>query len=130
MPTRRRAAPLALAGVFTASGIIHFVQPHFFETIVPRVIPERHHRPLVYLSGMAELACAVGLFSRKPWAWWASAAVLAGVFPANVQMALDAGTGRHPGAMDTAPVAWGRLPLQAVMLWAAAQARPRPTDVV
>jgi uncharacterized membrane protein len=49
---------------------------------------------------------------------------LAAVFPANLQMALDAGSGRHPGAMDNAALAWGRLPLQAVMIWAARQARP------
>jgi uncharacterized membrane protein len=51
-------------------------------------------------------------------------ATLVAVFPANLQMALDAGSGRHPGVMDNAALAWGRLPLQAVMIWAARQARP------
>jgi uncharacterized membrane protein len=79
---------------------------------------------LIYLSGLAELACAVGLFRRTRWASPASLAVLAGVFPANVQMALDAGSGRNPGPSDSPVVAWGRLPLQLVMIWAALQARP------
>jgi uncharacterized membrane protein len=49
--------------------------------------------------------------------------VLLGVWPANLQMALDAGSGRHEGAMDSAAVAWGRMPLQLPLLWAARQAR-------
>jgi uncharacterized membrane protein len=126
MPSTRRVAPLALAGMFTTSGIIHFVRPAFFQSIMPRVIPERHHRALIYASGVAELACAWGLARRSPWASAASTAVLIGVLPANVQMALDSGSGRHPGAMDNAAVAWGRLPLQALMVWAAAQARNQP----
>ncbi len=48
------------------------------------------------------------------------------VFPANVQMALDSGTGRNHGPSDRRAVAWGRLPLQLVMAWAALQARQRP----
>jgi uncharacterized membrane protein len=85
---------------------------------------------LIYVSGVAELICAVGLFRRKPWAAAASTAVLVGVFPANVQMALDAGSGRNPGATDNAALAWGRLPLQAVMIWAARQARVPSEDEV
>jgi uncharacterized membrane protein len=53
-------------------------------------------------------------------------AVLAAVFPANVQMALDAGSGRNLGPADSRMVAWGRLPLQLVMMWAALQARSEP----
>lgn len=90
---------------------------------MPRAIPEQHHRTLIYLSGLAELACAVGLFRHTRWATGASLAVLAGVFPANIQMALDAGSGRHAGPADNRALAWGRLPLQAAMAWAARQAR-------
>jgi len=50
-------------------------------------------------------------------------AVLGAVFPANVQMALDAGSGRNAGVADRRGVAWGRLPLQLPMIWAALQAR-------
>jgi uncharacterized membrane protein len=91
---------------------------------MPRAIPSRHHTNLIYLSGVAELICAVGLFRRKRWAAPASVAVLGAVFPANVQMALDAGTGRNSGPSDKPMVAWGRLPLQLPMVWAALQARP------
>jgi uncharacterized membrane protein len=113
-----------LAAIFTTSGLVHLGYPKAFERIMPRAIPEQHHRNLIYVSGVAELVCAAGLRRRSSWAAPASLAVLAGVFPANVQMALDAGTGRNPGPTDNALLAWGRLPLQLVMMWAALQARP------
>jgi uncharacterized membrane protein len=118
----RRRAPRALAAVFATSGIVHLVRPQAFAAIMPRTIPEVHHTNLIYVSGLAELACAVGLVRRTRWAPAASVAVLAAVFPANLQMALDAGSGRNPGPADSRAVAWGRLPLQFVMMWAALQA--------
>lgn len=131
MSRLRAAAPLALAGVFATSGVLHFARPGFFAGIMPRAIPCRHHRALIYASGAAELACAAGLARRARWASAASTALLLGVLPANVQMALDAGSGRHPGAMDGPLVAWGRLPLQLPLLWAARQGRPvAPGDPV
>jgi uncharacterized membrane protein len=89
---------------------------------MPRAIPGEHHTNLIYVSGLAELACAAGLVRRTRWAPAASVAVLAAVFPANLQMALDAGSGRNHGPADSRAVAWGRLPLQFVMMWAALQA--------
>jgi uncharacterized membrane protein len=127
MPARRHAT-LPLIGIFTVSGIVHFVRPQFFEGIMPRLLPARSHRALIYASGAAELVCAVGLARRARWASTASIVVLGAVFPANVQMALDAGSGRQPGAMDKALVAWGRLPLQLLMVWMARQARPAPAS--
>jgi uncharacterized membrane protein len=120
--TRNQRAPLGLAAVFATSGVVHMIRPQVFEGIMPRAIPTTYHRPLIWISGVAELACAAGLVRRCRWAPAASIAVLLGVFPANVQMALDSGSGRHPGAMDNAAVAWGRLPLQVLMIWAARQA--------
>jgi uncharacterized membrane protein len=124
MSRLRQRAPDVLATVFTASGIVHLVRPGAFAALMPRVIPTRHHTNLIYVSGVAELICALGLWRRTRWAAPASVAVLGTVFPANVQMALDAGTGRNPGPSDSPAVAWGRLPLQLPMVWAALQARP------
>ncbi len=120
----RAIAPKLLAGAFITSGTVHLVRPKSFAAIMPRAIPERHHTNLIYLSGLAELVCAVGLLRRTRWGATGSVAVLAGVFPANLQMALDAGSGRNPGPADSRAVAWGRLPLQLGMVWAALQARP------
>ena len=124
MSRLRTAAPTALACVFGLAGVLHVARPTFFDDLMPRVVPARLHRPLDYVSGAAELACAVGLVRRSRWASTASTALLLAVWPANLQMALDAGTGRHPGSMDSAAMAWARMPLQLPLLWAARQARP------
>ncbi len=125
MSSLRRRAPLALAAAFATSGTVHWVRPQAFASIMPRVIPAERHIDLIYVSGLAELVCAVGLVRRTRWAAAASVAVLVAIFPANLQMALDAGSGRNPGPADNRVVAWGRLPLQLLMVWAALQARPR-----
>ena len=118
----RRAAPYALGGLFVASGVLHFAAPGPFQAIMPRNLPEP--RAWVYGSGVAELACGVGLLTRRRWAGPASAALLLAVWPANVRMALDSGSGRLPGPADSKLVAWGRVPLQAPLIWAALQSRP------
>ena len=122
----RRRAPLVLAAVFATSGTVHVVRPQTFAAIMPRGIPAERHTALIYASGLAELVCAAALLRRSRWAAAASVATLAAVFPANVQMALDAGTGRNPGPMDSPALAWGRLPLQVALGWAALQARRTP----
>jgi uncharacterized membrane protein len=125
MRTLRLRAPNVLAAMFVASGAVHLVRPRAFAAIMPRALPEQHHKNLIYLSGLIEIVCAVGLFRRARWAAPASVAILGAVFPANLQMALDAGSGRNPGPADTRLVAWGRLPLQLPMVWAALQSRQR-----
>jgi uncharacterized membrane protein len=107
-----------VANAFLVSGTTHIVRPQVFEPMMPRVIPASLHRPLVYLSGLIELICGVGLFRRARWARPASAALLVAVFPANLQMARDAGSGRNPGIADNRLVAMLRLPLQLPMIWA------------
>jgi uncharacterized membrane protein len=124
MSRLRTRAPQGLAGIFAVAGTLHFLRPTFFDALMPRVLPARLHRPLIYGSGVAELACAYGLARRTRWASAASTALLLAVWPANLQMALDAGSGRHPDSMDSPAVAWGRMPLQLPLLWAARQAAP------
>ncbi|KGN36791.1 DoxX family protein [Knoellia subterranea] len=82
-------ATIGLATLFLTSGTTHLVRPQVFEGIVPKVLPKR--RELVYVSGVAEIVCALGLLhprTRKV-AGLASAALLIGVFPANVKMSAD-----------------------------------------
>jgi uncharacterized membrane protein len=123
----RRRAPKVLATMFITSGIIHMIRPDTFMMGMPRAIPEKHHKNLIYASGLVELACAYGLLKRTSWGAAASVATLVGVFPVHIQMTLDAGTGRNPGLADKPAVAWGRMPLQIPMIWAALQARPEPS---
>lgn len=103
----------ALAGLFAASGVLHFVKPRSYEAIVPRQLPAR--RALVYLSGAAELGCAVGLIvpSTRRTAGLASLVLLTAVFPANVQMTVNIFRQRS-GWAKAAAVA--RLPGQLPML--------------
>ena len=116
-----------LAALFATSGVLHLVRPQFFETIVPRQLPER--RGLVYASGVAELACAAGLLhprTRKA-AGWASAALLVAIFPANVQMAVTEGkrASRGTGSRGRQAATLARLPLQIPMVRTAIKATGR-----
>jgi len=110
------ASSKALAAIFGMSGTLHLVCPRLFEAIVPRGLPWR--RGLVYFSGVSELICAVGLARGDRWAGSASAILLAVVFPANVQFALDKLSAR-PREPALAFLAVARLPLQWPMIRAA-----------
>ncbi|WP_370287627.1 DoxX family protein [Nocardioides sp.] len=101
----------AVTGAFAVSGVIHLVKPEVFEPLVPEQLPGGP-RPWVVWSGVAELACAAGLAvpaTRRP-AAVASAALLAGVFPGNVKMALDAqrssNTAFKAGTLARLPLQW------------------------
>jgi uncharacterized membrane protein len=80
----------ALVGLFAVSGVVHLVRPKVYEPLMPSWVPR--HREVVLGSGVAELACAAGLAlpATRRTAGWASAALLVGIFPGNVKMALDA----------------------------------------
>lgn len=111
VPLPLSAKLLALG--FTASGVMHLVRPETFMSLMPSWVPAHHE--VILASGAAELACAAGLaFPRtRTVAGYASAALLVGVFPGNVQMAKDAVSRR-----DTTRkvVTFARLPLQLPMI--------------
>lgn len=112
---------LALAGIFTVSGVLHLVRPQVYEAIVPRALPRR--RELVYASGVAELALAGMLLhpATRRAGGVGSAALLVAVFPANVQMTVDAARdSRKPWWFTLGTVL--RLPLQAPMIRTALRA--------
>lgn len=100
-----------LTTLFTVSGFGHFVNPGIFESIVPEPLPNK--RELVYVSGAIELACAAMLVNprTRKVGGLVSAALLVGVFPANVQMAVTTlQSSKAPGWFKAGTVA--RLPLQ------------------
>ena len=108
---------IALAGLFLASGTMHFVRPEVFESIVPTRLPSR--RALVFASGAAEIACGVGILvpRTRRVAGLASAALLVAVLPANVTMTGQAKRrlGRDPrsgGKQGYLAATVARLPLQ------------------
>ena len=114
-------APFGLAALFAGSGTLHLMRPRVFRSLVPTPLPTRD--PIIFASGIVELACAGALITRTRWAGPASALLLVLVFPGNVAFAADAA--RRPTAPRVlVAVAWARLPLQAPLIWAALQARP------
>ncbi len=105
-----------VVGAFLASGTVHLVRPETFEPLMPAAVPA--HREVIYASGVAELLCAAGMLhprTRKV-AALASAAVLVGVFPGNVKMAMDAMKTRNQAFKA---ISLARLPLQLPMIRAA-----------
>ncbi len=108
----------ALAAVFAGAGLLHFLKPGTYLRIMPPALPAP--LALVYVSGFFEIAGGLGLLFG-PTRWWAALGLvllLVAVFPANVYMA------QISGQLRIAPwVAWGRLPLQALLMWWAWTAR-------
>ncbi len=103
-----------MAILYTLAGVMHFVKPRMYESIMPPYIPA--HRLMVWLSGLAEVVLGIGLLFpiTRAWAAWGVVVLLVAVFPANVYMATSLKFQRIP-----AWVRWVRLPLQAVLIvWA------------
>lgn len=111
----------ALAVMFSASAVIHFVRPETFESAVPTPLPKK--RELVYVSGVAEVACAAMLVypRTRRIGGLLSAGLLAAIFPANVQMTVSAlGSSRASTWYKIATIL--RLPLQYPLIRAALKA--------
>ena len=119
----RHRRAVALAALLGTSGVLHLRRPGIFRPLVPRILGDPD--PWVLGSGVAELVCATALVapSTRRLGGWASAALLVGVFPGNVTMAVRS----RPDARGWAGkpvVAWARLPLQVPLVaWAVAVAR-------
>lgn len=119
----RGTSRIVLAALFAFAGTLHFVIPEQYMRIMPPALPL--HRELVYLSGAAEIAGGLGLLLRRTRraAGIGLILLLIAVWPANLQMLLDARAG---GASTGAQIALLlRLPLQLVlMLWVWRASRP------
>jgi uncharacterized membrane protein len=116
----RRRAPFVVAAAFSVSGVVHLLHPETFTRIVPTFLPAK--TGLVYASGVAELVFAVGLWRRDRWAALAATGLLLVIWPANLQMAIDAQRG---DGLATKVADWIRLPLQIPLIWCALQSGPR-----
>lgn len=106
-------ARLRFAAMLATVGVAHFVAPGPFRRIVPRWFP----RPAeaVAVSGAAEVAAGalVALPATRRAGGWLALATIAAVYPANVQMAVDATRSRSVPAIVAT---WLRLPMQLPML--------------
>lgn len=103
-----------LAFFLLGAGISHFVNPEFFDAIVPPVLPGSE-RLATYLSGVAEVVVGVAVLVRRTrrTALWAAAALFLAVYPANIYMAWD----WRDRELSERLVAYGRLPLQIPLIW-------------
>ncbi len=93
---------------------MHFVNPAFFDAIVPKALPGSA-RMWTYVSGVAEVAVAAAVANPRTRRNGALAAValFVAVYPANIQAAVDASTSGEKA------LTWLRLPLQFPMIaWA------------
>jgi uncharacterized membrane protein len=105
-----------LANFFIGAGVNHFLMPRAYEQIVPPPLQSRA-KLIVQVSGVAEIVGGVGVLvpATRRLSGLGLIALLAAVFPANVQMALE------PERFRRIPrwALYGRLPLQPLMmLWA------------
>ncbi|SDR65419.1 Uncharacterized membrane protein [Formosa sp. Hel1_31_208] len=48
-----------MAVMYIIAGIMHFVKPKLYLRVMPRYLP--YHKPLVFWSGIAEIALGIGL---------------------------------------------------------------------
>ena len=80
------ASLLVTAGLFVVAGVLHFVIPKFYLAIMPAWLSSP--LMLVYLSGVFEIAGALGLLLpvTRTFAAVGLILLLAAVFPANVEM--------------------------------------------
>ncbi len=122
----RSIALLALALMFVVAGVLHFTMPDFYLSIMPPFLP--WHLELVYLSGVLEILGGLGVLVApiRRLTGYALIALLAAVYLANINMAMNAGDFAHLGP------AWAfylRLPVQLVFwvwTWWATQPEASP----
>jgi len=120
---------LYLQGAFYVfAGYNHFRVPDMYLPMMPGYLPA--HAELVLLSGIAEVACGVGLLipQTRKLAAWGTIALLIAVFPANLHVALHDvplfGATEGAGALN-----WVRLPFQLVLIaWAWWYTRDEPGE--
>lgn len=116
----RERSRRGLVGLLIGAGILHFVVPSVYERIVPRVFT--NPRAVVYWSGVAEIVTGtlVAIPRTRRLGAWSALVLFVAVYPANIQMAIDAG--RPHDALSWG--AWLRLPLQfPLFAWAYSHTR-------
>ena len=103
-----------IALLFATSGVLHLVKPQPFMSIMPPWLPAP--LALVMISGVFEIAGAIGILvpATRVAAGWGLIALLFAVFPANIQMLMNA-RAAHASALWIAGLV-ARLPLQVLLI--------------
>ncbi|MFC4082311.1 DoxX family protein [Amycolatopsis samaneae] len=113
-----------LAGLLATGGILHFIAPKPYDSMIPKQLPGGA-RAWTYGSGVAEIAVAtaVAVPRTRRLGGLAAALLFAAVFPGNVKMAVDAQ--RRGTPLPLRLVAFLRLPLQIPLVTWALKVRDR-----
>tara|TARA_B100000242_G_scaffold291166_1_gene263973 strand:- start:1225 stop:1617 length:393 start_codon:yes stop_codon:yes gene_type:complete len=84
----RKAALFSLSFFFIYVGIDHFLNPEFYLSIMPPVIP--FHLEAVLISGFFEIIGGIGILisQLRKIAAWGLALLIIAVYPANIYMAV------------------------------------------
>jgi uncharacterized membrane protein len=115
-PDTSRKPALLMAAALFGMGVLHFVVPKPFDSIVPPKLPGRA-RTYTYSSGVAEIgvASALAVPRTRRLGGRLAAALFIAVFPANIQFAVD--------SMSSSKAGWPiklisvlRLPFQVPMI--------------
>jgi uncharacterized membrane protein len=114
----QRVARLGLAALLGGAALAHLARPGWFEPMVPDALPGT--ASFWNLASAAAEGVSAVLLARRSTARAGgvlAAVTLVGVFPANVQAALDGGYRGAPGWLSTPAAAVARLPLQVPLVW-------------
>jgi uncharacterized membrane protein len=114
MSKRRDPLALVVGSFITIAGVMHFVNPSFFDAIVPPALPP-NARFWTYASGVAELVIGPMVLVPRTRRVGALAAIglFVAVYPANLYMAWD---WRDRPASEQV-VAYARLPFQFLFIY-------------
>ncbi len=114
MQTIKKYFVYVMGAIYILAGLNHFWHPDFYTKMIADFLP--WSLALVYISGVAEMLCGLGLFiptTRKA-AAWGTVALLIAVSPTHIYMAI------HPFGWGVSPMfLYARLPLQFFLIWLA-----------
>ena len=102
--------------LFLLSGSFHLINPGVFQALVPPVLGGQNF--WIFLSGILEIICAIGLLTRQKWAPKFTAFILLVIWVGNWWYAIDV-TFNLESSWFLILGSWLRLPLQIPLIqWA------------
>jgi uncharacterized membrane protein len=115
VPTRLTVSLGLLATFFVVAGALHLIRPGLYVRIMPPWMPAP--MMLVLISGVCEMLGGAGILvpATRAAAGWGLIALLVAVFPANVQMLLNAHADHASRTWQSALLM--RLPLQPILIY-------------
>lgn len=102
-----------MSALYVIAGIYHFANPKVYLKMMPKYLP--WHLPLVYISGLFEIALGLLLIpeATRIFAAWGIIVLLIAIFPANIQMTVNFSKKRNRWFW----ISVIRLPLQLILIY-------------